>query len=235
MNQKIYISQLVTINEYATWLSGKKVMLVAPTGLGKTKFVLSKFLPFCVSQRRKVAILCNRRLLREQYLYDLAEMYTRYYIMNEQVQLFTYQTLAEYIMKGQNLGKVLEDFDVIVCDEAHFFYADADFNVYGTFILLQVLIKICIHKCVLFISATADEVIPLLDRTLELCGKTYGISEEFCSMKVIHFAVNAYSYHPDTELLSDLKMKHISHYILSELQRIFPNSNVRLAYSKEDW
>lgn len=102
---KIYISQLVTINEYATWLSGKKVMLVAPTGLGKTKFVLSKFLPFCVSQRRKVAILCNRRLLREQYLYDLAEMYTRYYIMNEQVQLFTYQTLAEYIMKGQNLGK----------------------------------------------------------------------------------------------------------------------------------
>lgn len=188
MNQKIYISQLVTINEYATWLSGKKVMLVAPTGLGKTKFVLSKFLPFCVSQRRKVAILCNRRLLREQYLYDLAEMYTRYYIMNEQVQLFTYQTLAEYIMKGQNLGKVLEEFDVIVCDEAHFFYADADFNVYGTFVLLQVLIKICIHKCVLFISATADEVIPLLDRTLELCGKTYGISEEFCSMKVIDYS-----------------------------------------------
>lgn len=50
----------------------------------------------------------------------------------------------------------------------------------------------------------------------------------------IHFAVNAYSYHPDTELLSDLKMEHISHYILSELQRIFPNVNVRLAYSKED-
>lgn len=50
----------------------------------------------------------------------------------------------------------------------------------------------------------------------------------------IHFAVNAYSYHPDAELLSDLKMEHISHYILSELQRIFPNVNVRLAYSKED-
>ena len=51
----------------------------------------------------------------------------------------------------------------------------------------------------------------------------------------IHFAVNAYSYHPDAELLSDLKMEHISHYIFSELQRIFPNVNVRLAYSKEDW
>ena len=188
MNKKIYISNLVTMNEYATWLSGKKVMLVAPTGLGKTTFVLSEFLPFCVAQRRKVAILCNRRLLREQYLYDLAEMYTRYYIMNEQVQLFTYQTLAEYIMKGQNLGKVLEDFDVIVCDEAHYFYADADFNVYGTFILLQVLIKICIHKSILFITATADEVIPLLGRTLEQCGKTYGISEEFCSMKVIDYS-----------------------------------------------
>lgn len=178
----------MTINEYATWLSGKKVMLVAPTGLGKTKFVLSKFLPFCVSQRRKVAILCNRRLLREQYLYDLAEMYTRYYIMNEQVQLFTYQTLAECIKQGKKLEKVLEDFDVIVCDEAHFFYADADFNVYGTFVLLQVLIKICIHKCMLFITATADEVIPLLDCTLEQCGKTYGISEEFCSMKVIDYS-----------------------------------------------
>ena len=51
----------------------------------------------------------------------------------------------------------------------------------------------------------------------------------------IHFAVNTYSYHPDAELLSDQKMEHLSHYILSELQRIFPNTIVRLAYSKEDW
>lgn len=188
MNKKNYISELVTMNEYATWLSGKKVMLVAPTGLGKTRFVLSKFLPFCISQRRKVAILCNRRLLREQYLYDLAETYTRYYIMNEQVQLFTYQTLAECIKQGKKLEKVLDDYDVIVCDESHFFYADSDFNVYGTFVLLQTLIRICIHKCMLFITATADEVIPLLDRTLEQCGKTYGISEEFCSMKVIDYS-----------------------------------------------
>ena len=178
MNQKIYISQLVTISEYATWLSGKKVMLVAPTGLGKTKFVLSKFLPFCVSQRRKVAILCNRRLLREQYLYDLAEMYTRYYIMNEQVQLFTYQTLAEYIMKGQNLGKVLEDFDVIVCDEAHYFYADSDFNAYGTFVLLQMLVACSIRKSMVFITATAKEVTPLIENTLRLCASWLRISDE---------------------------------------------------------
>lgn len=156
---KRYIADEILMSEYSKWLYGRKIMLIAPTGMGKTTFILSEFLPYCIARDRKIAILCNRRLLRDQYLFDLAEKYERYGVLNRQVQIFTYQALAEQIKQGKCIEQILREFDVIVCDEAHYFYADSDFNAYGTYVLLQELVRICIGKCMIFITATPEEVI----------------------------------------------------------------------------
>ena len=51
----------------------------------------------------------------------------------------------------------------------------------------------------------------------------------------IHFAVNAYSYHPQVEPLSNQKMEQLFHYTHSILNHIFPKTKVILSYPKEDY
>lgn len=178
MKKKFYISELLTVSEYAGWLYGKKIMLTAPTGVGKTTFILAELLPYCASLGKKVVILCNRRLLREQYLYDLAEQYKRYNQMENDISIMTYQALAEQIKQGQSMEETLKEIDLIVCDESHYFYADSDFNAYGTFVLLQMLVACSIRKSMVFITATAKEVTPLIENTLRLCASWLRISDE---------------------------------------------------------
>ena len=176
--KKMYISDLIPIRDCEEWLDERKILLVAPTGMGKTTFVLSRLVPYCAIRKKKIAILCNRRLLREQYLYDLAEQYQRFYVMEREVELFTYQALAEQMKQGVRIAEILREFDMLVCDEAHYFYADADFNGYGTFALLQALIDCSIDKVVVFRTATAKEVTPLIENTLEYSAERMGISNE---------------------------------------------------------
>lgn len=51
----------------------------------------------------------------------------------------------------------------------------------------------------------------------------------------IHFAVNAYSYHPQAEPLSDSKMEQLLHYAHSKITHLFPKTKVTLSYSKEEY
>lgn len=186
---KRYIADEILMSEYSKWLYGKKIMLIAPTGMGKTTFILSEFLPYCMACDRKIAILCNRRLLRNQYLFDLAEKFERYGVLNRQVQIFTYQALAEQIKQGKCIEQILREFDVVVCDEAHYFYADSDFNAYETYVLLQELVRICIGKCMIFITATPEEVMPLIEHTLEMCGRILNnVSDEQNILKIYDYS-----------------------------------------------
>ena len=47
----------------------------------------------------------------------------------------------------------------------------------------------------------------------------------------IHFAVNAYSYHPQAEPLSDSKMEQLLHYAHSKITHLFSKTKVTLSYS----
>ena len=62
-------------------------------------------------------------------------------------------------------------------DEIHYFYSDADFNAYGTYHLLQKLIYVTFFKSVIMISATVDEVKPLIERCFSQCRRKLEIEE----------------------------------------------------------
>jgi len=164
-----YISEALDLNTYGAWLKGKKIIINAPTGTGKTTFILREFLPYCQSRGKRMLILCNRRLLKLQYGFDLSEQYERYAELEADVDVMTYQALAEKLTDYSHLKGILKAYDVIVCDEVHFFYADSDFNGFGTYVLLQALIQACFFKTMVMVTATLEEVCPLLVKTFKDC------------------------------------------------------------------
>jgi len=162
--RKKYLSELIG-EDFKTW-EGKKVLITAPTGMGKSTFVVKKLLPFHQEQNKKLLILCNRRLLREQYWCDLVCQYSCFTDLEESVQLMTYQELVYKSRNHDSINCLLSDFQTIVCDECHYFYSDSDFNGYGTFALLQMIVCGGIEKQIIFLSATMDEVKPLIKQII---------------------------------------------------------------------
>ncbi|MCM1251690.1 MAG: DEAD/DEAH box helicase family protein [Clostridium sp.] len=163
----IHIGELLD-EEYKSW-NGKKIILTAPTGTGKTTFVIETLLPYVRERKKKMLILCNRKLLRMQYWFELIAQFERYAELESCIEVMTYQKLSENVKKGIPLDKIFYESSIIVCDECHYFYADSDFNSVGTFALLQIIIQAGIAKTMLFMSATTDEVKPLIEQTIKNC------------------------------------------------------------------
>lgn len=168
---KNYISDLIPQKVYATWMSGKKIIINAPTGMGKTTFILEEFLPYCKMRGKRILVLCNRRLLARQYRFDLADRYMRYVEMEKDVAVWTYQEVAERVKKSDNIRQLFCDYDVIVWDEVHYFYSDADFNAFGTYVLLQAIALAGFYKTIIMVTATLDETLPLIKKTFLACQR----------------------------------------------------------------
>lgn len=166
--RKKYLYDMIG-EDFKTW-EGKKVLITAPTGMGKSTFIVKKLLPFHQKQNKKLLILCNRRLLRDQYWFDLVCQYSNFTDLEESVQLMTYQELAKKSRNQNSINGILSDFQTIVCDESHYFYSDSDFNGYGTFALLQMIISAGLKKQIIFLSATMEEVKPLIQQVINTIG-----------------------------------------------------------------
>lgn len=162
---KRYLAELIG-DEHRGW-KGKKILITAPTGMGKSTFVVENLLDSVKWRKCKTLILCNRRLLRMQYWYDLVRKFDSYGEIKECVEIMTYQQLAEMMKHQIPLEKAFDGYETIVCDESHFFYSDSDFNGFGTYALLQEIVSVGAMRTIVFMSATMDEVKPLIIQTLQ--------------------------------------------------------------------
>lgn len=168
-----------TARKYLTEIIGKdyegwrrdKIFLNSPTGTGKSTFIVSTLLNYLALRRKRMIILCNRRLLREQYWHQLFHEFERYSELKECVEVCTYQELAETLKQGYLIDDKLRSFDCICLDEVHYFYQDTDFNGFGTFVTLQAIIQAGFPKLMIFMSATLSCVRPILEETLKRCQK----------------------------------------------------------------
>ena len=176
---KKYISERIPYQEYSKWTEKKKVVIQAPTGMGKTTFVLEYFLLHCMYEKKRVLILCNRRLLREQYEFELAKLFERYAELVNYVEVKTYQEIAEMMKNGMKSKYLLKDFDVVIADEAHYFYQDSEFNPFGTYALLQGLILAGVEKTMVFVSATFKEFLPILQEAFQCCWQKLFMDDNF--------------------------------------------------------
>ena len=131
---------------YKYWEIGQKILLSAPMGSGKSYFIYNYLIK--ENSTKKVLILSNRSLLRQQYETYIADS------NNTNVELYTYQKLENTLKHNEPI----EHFDYIVCDESHYFITDS-WN--STTDLSFRYVNNAKDSIVIFMSATGSEVFDL--------------------------------------------------------------------------
>lgn len=60
------ITDVISEEQCLSWKQNDYVMITAPTGSGKTHFILKRLLPLAIQNNRRILYLCNRLLVLEQ-------------------------------------------------------------------------------------------------------------------------------------------------------------------------
>ena len=152
--------------EYKGWENGDIIFIKAPTGSGKSYFILHIFLKWVVESRAKLLYLVNRRVLQEQLQEEIdkavyAEMFSYFHKpvdLKEYIQIRTYQNLESSI-KRNIIGTVqnLSQYNYVVCDECHYFYTDSNFNT-NTELSFDCIRREFDSKIQIYMSATMDKL-----------------------------------------------------------------------------
>ena len=147
----VYLSDKIG-SEYQRLNKDALVIMKAPTGCGKSHFILNELLNYAMQQGRRILYLVNRTILKDQLIKKC----------NEQV--------AELCIRyGQIKGNPIESYYYVVYDECHYFYADADFNP-GTEISYVYLTQSFRHVVQIFMSATIENMEEKIKKDLTYTG-----------------------------------------------------------------
>lgn len=116
-----FISDIIK-DEYEEWETRNIIFLTAPTGSGKTSFVLDKLVKHVESKKdSKILYLVNRKILKKQ-IKKIIKIDIRPEIKNidKIIKVKTYQELEAYYE-----GNKYDDgskYDIIIADECHYFF-----------------------------------------------------------------------------------------------------------------
>ena len=146
-------------------------IITAPTGAGKTTLIMDNTIKTLDTNllfgNRKTLILCNRTALYTQIRMDLElklskaeikEGIDKEFVKNNLIHVMTYQKLYISMLENKNF---LDDYEVIICDECHYFINDGWNHI--TYLTLEKLIEFSKTNTVLFFSATTKEIKYWLD------------------------------------------------------------------------
>ena len=143
-----YIAEEIGEN-YKYWNPGHIIFITAPTGAGKSHFILHTYLKWLIQKNleesgnfpldKSILYLVNRTILREQIEEELkTEIEGEFYNyfegeisdIDNYITISTYQRVERQLIRGkvQGVQNFLKKFQCVVCDEAHYFYADSNFN-----------------------------------------------------------------------------------------------------------
>lgn len=111
------VSDWVNLDTVKSWKPGEIKLITSPTGSGKSYFVKNVVCDYFTRQGFRVLFLTPRTRLKDKFR---SEMET-----SNLVSITTYQSI-ESIQNDPN--RSLGSWDVIICDEAHFFLSDSSFN-----------------------------------------------------------------------------------------------------------
>lgn len=117
---KKYISDEVGFSTLEKLELDKHYLIIAGTGSGKTYFIKNTLKEFVLEKDKKLLILTHRTSLRVQTKNDIqnAKLMFGFY-EDDNIQILNYQSI---LTQDRDF---LEQFDYIVCDEAHYFTNDS--------------------------------------------------------------------------------------------------------------
>lgn len=171
-----YVKEIIK-NSYHDWKPGDTIFISSPTGSGKTTFILDTLLKEYAKAGKKILYLVNRKILKEQIK---KEILSKDPDLFDYIKVELYQKLEEEISslvktgkldhpntfgdkivtvlasKGYSLEKYL-GYDCIVCDEAHYFLMDSNYNT-NTILSYNFVKYNYSTKIRIFLSATIDDI-----------------------------------------------------------------------------
>ena len=185
LKDKTYLSDIIG-DSFKTWKPRDIITIKASTGSGKTHFCLHDYLkyvyeknmpstsPFIPSQNKKVQkvlYLVNRKILKQQIQEEIASISNDVRInsnlfpicsISSIITVDTYQNIEEKLSSSVfYLLNELQQYDIVIYDEAHYFYSDSNFNTY-TSLSYDYLRYTFQKKIQIFISATLNNIEPLI-------------------------------------------------------------------------
>lgn len=151
--RKIWVSDIIG-EDYKKW-ERRKILLGFGTGRGKTRFALNVYSRYAINQGKSVLYLCNRKTLKTQ-VKDSIKLYGV-----SKVDCNSYQKLSQIILKGDDIP----EYDVYICDESHFFLADAEFNLYTDVVYEYIMNRI--RSTVIYMTATYKNIFGRIEKDIK--------------------------------------------------------------------
>lgn len=123
------------INEY--------LLLKAPTGVGKSSFAKGMLYDYCKKHNYKVLYLLPRTTVKDEFIQELQDP-----DKSDVITVKTYQQFENWEQYPS-----FTPYNIIICDECHYFISDSIFNPY-THRSLERIINHAMHTVRFFITAT---------------------------------------------------------------------------------
>lgn len=170
---KKYVSELIAQDELLKWNRGDRILILAPTGSGKTQFVLGNLYKYCLEKKLKCLFLMNRILLKKQVENYIKEIDN---YSEDILKIKLYQSIeANSVFDNDDATIQLEKYDIIVLDEAHHAPSDSEFSNRSD-IVLKYVIRDKPNQILIFMSATPYV---LLNAGVVRQTKKYIINKEY--------------------------------------------------------
>lgn len=157
--EKQWLSDIITLTDIKSWSNETPVVIDAPTGSGKTTFIIENLGNYARNENKTILIITSRTASRERIKADVKAAG-----MQDVIMVRSYQQIAKDARDGKE--QHLEMYSYIVCDEFHFFLSDAPFNRFTDFAFFEIMAA---RQAVrVFMSATGRET----ERYIRLYSKT---------------------------------------------------------------
>ena len=163
-----YIGDQLDYEANNYWSYKRPIMLIAPTGSGKTRYSVDKIVKRAVKLREYVLILTNRNPLNTAYKQDISKAVGKDGIYTLEGLQSAYEFGYVYIVNYQGLDTFLKShphikFSYVICDECHYFLQDATFSDCSGSVLDMIPRKFE-FAIRIYISATIDDILPYITR-----------------------------------------------------------------------
>lgn len=188
-----YLSDFIGDDYKTKWQKGDLIFIDSQMGKGKSYFVLNVLAAKRYGMK-KVLILTNRDELKQEFIKHLE--HSKKLLGN--ITVMNYQSLE----KSQIYNKQLEEYDYIVCDEAHYFLEDSYTN--ATNISFDWIMNQD-NSIKVFMTATSQKINPMIEAYTRNDSKEYRVHYywlksdysymdvmkfDFSSRKIIDFLMN---------------------------------------------
>lgn len=122
----MWVSDKIGMEDIGKWQGNIKVLLNADCGTGKTSFVLNELYEYVRERGWKILYLSNRNLLKKQIELQIINKQDVFTLFNYQKKEYDYRDIPwEDIRQTELAHAINEQYDMVVCDEAHYFFTDS--------------------------------------------------------------------------------------------------------------